>query len=972
MDRKRGSDAVHIARRLMSLAPALAIAADVWAPSPASGAPASRPTAATTAIVSGTVTLAGNLHPKARPELDVGRMDPAVRLSGMSLLFRMSPRQKALQERELAAVKDPVSPRYHQWLTPEQYAAQFGASPADIARAATWLTSRGLSVHGPSRTATRIGFSGTIAQVEQAFHTEMHRYRVDGEDHFAMSVAPSVPTDLAESVVGLRGLHDFRAKAAWRREQPQYALPITEPDGGPGTYISLSPADFARIYDVNALYAAHITGAGQTIAVAEQSDFNDADIAAFRTTFGLPTRPPLRVLVPNTGSASVNDNLEEAELNIEWAGAVAPDATVEAVFTGDAPNSDALDALMYAIEQRTAPVMSTSFGRCEAWFTPADASFLSGYAEMAALEGVTVLVASGDTGAAGCDSQSAQVAQYGKAVIFPASVPNFLAVGGTQFQITSGNQSTYLDPQLNALSYIPEAAWNETLEDIDAGYGGLGASGGGASRLFAKPYWQVPHTPSDGLRDLPDIALSASADTLPYAVSMSWTAADGDAQAPQPQALTAFGGTSVAAPALAGILALLNQAVLEATPGSVVGLGDVNATLYALANSPAARAAFHDITAGDNIVPCEAGSPDCPASASSQFGFAAGPGYDQATGLGSIDAANLVAAWQALTPTSTTLRVAQSGTMEGSSLELTASIASKTGSIPLTGSVAFYFLSAGDGGPGVSGTLGASPVTSATSMGSGTASLVTSAPGGLSGAGTKIFAFYGGDAHYLASSSASSSVSGTSTLAVCPTAVTLATGQAGFAFKTTGGNPPVQWSLHDDETCTHGGGLPVCSAIDGGAFTAGPKAGSVTVVAIDKDEAYVTAIVTVVGDLADGGSPSILDALCPSEAVEVEGGSAADSDAPVVVADAEADARAQDGSAEAVHGSSAKSGCACSTVRVDSRGVVGGRTCGVLLALAAARAFFSRLRRNPGWRLRNSNRCWRSPNSPRSHIGKRC
>jgi hypothetical protein len=867
-------------------------------------------------------------------------MDPAVRLSGMSLLFRMSPQQRAGLAEELAAVEDPASSRYRRWLTPEQYAAQFGASAADVARANAWLTARGFSVDGPSRTATRLGFRGTVAQIELAFRTEMHRYRIDHEAHFAMSQAPSVPKDLADSILGIHGLHDFRAHASSQRAQPQYALPITGPDGGPGTYTALSPADFAKIYDLDTLYAAHITGAGQAIAVAEESDFNDADIAAFRTTFGLPDNPPVRVLVPSSGSAAVNASLEEAELNIEWTGAVAPDSTIRVVFTGDTPNSDALDALMYAIEQRTAPVLSTSFGMCEAWFTPADATFLGEYAEMAALEGMTVMVASGDAGAAACDGQSALAAQYGKAVIFPASLSSFVAVGGTQFQLTASNQSTYLDSQLNALSYIPESAWNETLGDIDAGYGGLGAGGGGASRLVTKPYWQVPNTPDDGSRDLPDVALSASADILPYAVSMSWTAGDGDAEAPQPQMLTAYGGTSVAAPALAGIFALVNQAVAEASPGAPGGLGNVNPTLYALANSPASSLAFHDITTGNNVVPCLQGSPDCPSSAPFQFGFAAGPGYDQVTGLGSIDAANLVAAWRALTPTSTALRVTASGATEGSQLQLMATVASKAAVHPMTGSVVFYFISSSDAGPGVSGALGAAPVSPSTSTGmeGATATLTAAVPGGLDGSGAKIFAFYGGDAHYLASSSALSSASGTSSLAICPTSATLSPGQGGLTFTTTGGNPPIEWSIHDDTTCTRGARI-ACSSVDGGAFTAGPKAGSATVVAVDRDDTYVTAAVTVVGAVTDGGLPSLVDASCGTSGPEVDS-SFRDSGAE------DADAQLSDSPIDAGRQPSSESGCACHVAGVESRGVSGEWMGGaLLLALALGRAFFSRPRR---------------------------
>jgi hypothetical protein len=980
MHRLGRSGARGVARPLLSIVPALAIVADVGVPWVASaGAVAGHAVVATVGDPS-RVTLPASLHPRARPELDLGRMDPGVRLSGMSLLLRMSAQQKTLEERELSALQDPVSPRYRQWFTPERYAAEFGASASDVARTEAWLASQGLSVEGSSRTATRVGFSGTIAQIEHAFHTEMHRYRVHGERHFAMSGAPSVPSDLANLVLGLHALHDFRVRPS-QRAQPQYALPVTEADGAAGTYPSLSPADFAKIYDLESLYAAHITGAGQSIAVAEQSDFNDADIAAFRTTFGLPSNPAVHVLVPNSGPAVGNDTLDEGELNIEWTGAVAPDATILSVFTGDTPNNDALDALMYAIEQRTAPVLSSSFGSCEGWFTPADVVFLGEYADMATLEGMTVLVAAGDTGAAGCDGQSATVAQYGKAVIFPASLPSFVAVGGTQFQLTANNRPTYLDNELNALSYIPESAWNETLGDIDAGYGGLGAGGGGASRLVTKPFWQVPYTPNDGQRDLPDVALSASADILPYAVSMSWTAADGDAATPQPQMLTAYGGTSVAAPAFAGILALVNQAVAEADAGAPLGLGNVNPILYALANNPASTRAMHDITTGDNLVPCAPGSPDCPSSAPYQFGFASGLGYDESTGLGSIDVANLVAAWRALTPTSTALRVTASGLAEGSQLQLTATVSSSAATNPVTGSVAFYFMSpggasgapSGDAGSGVSGLLGASAVTATTSNGvqGATASLTASAPGGLNGAGTRIFAFYGGDAHYLASSSTPSSVSGASTLAICPMAVTLAVGQGGVTFTTTGGHPPIRWNLYDDNTCTKESAKIVCSNIDGGAFTVGPKVGTVNVAATDQDESFVTAEVTVVADSADGGLPPIPDGSCQPVG-EVDGSyldAMPDVAAAGAIVDADVDAtvgQLQDGSAGVEQASTSKSGCACSTAGGDGRCATGGWSGSALLALAVARGHLSRHRRR---RLRRLHRRSGWPSSRRSHIG---
>ncbi len=160
----RSGDRSGAMRRLALLAPAFAIAADValWVPSGA----AATPPAPSIAALPTMVTLPGSLHPRALPQFEAGRMDPGIRLSGMSLLFRMSAQQKALQRYALAAVQDPASPSYHRWLTPEQYASEFGASSGDIARATRWLLSQGLSVDGPSRTATRLAFSGTIAQIE--------------------------------------------------------------------------------------------------------------------------------------------------------------------------------------------------------------------------------------------------------------------------------------------------------------------------------------------------------------------------------------------------------------------------------------------------------------------------------------------------------------------------------------------------------------------------------------------------------------------------------------------------------------------------------------------------------------------------------------------------------------------------------------------------------------------------------------
>jgi hypothetical protein len=200
--------------------------------------------------------------------------------------------------------------------------------------------------------------------------------------------------------------------------------------------------------------------------------------------------------------------------------------------------------------------------------------------------------------------------------------------GGTEFNDPG---QTYWSTSNNsnagsALSYIPEMAWNDTATDKS-----LSASGGGKSKQFAKPYWQTgAGVPADNFRDVPDIALNASPDHDPYLICDAGWCTNGYRNSQT--FLDVVGGTSAAAPAFAGIVALINQK----THGRQ---GNINPALYALASS--APAAFHDITTGSNIVPCVVGKPNC---TTGTMGYSAGPGYDQVTGLGSVDAFNLVSA----------------------------------------------------------------------------------------------------------------------------------------------------------------------------------------------------------------------------------------------------------------------------------------------------------------------------------------
>jgi uncharacterized protein (TIGR03437 family) len=209
----------------------------------------------------------------------------------------------------------------------------------------------------------------------------------------------------------------------------------------------------------------------------------------------------------------------------------------------------------------------------------------------------------------------------------PGSVPEVTDVGGTQFVEGSGNywSSTNTSSGASALSYIPEAVWNTSVED-----GTPAASGGGASTVFSKPSWQVgTGVPNDNARDVPDVAIAASADHDGYFVFTG-----GQEQV--------YGGTSVGAPVFSGLTALLNQYLVSKGAQSTPGVGNINPKLYSLAKSN--PSVYHDITTGNNtvMIPCGRHSVGC---SNPTVGYNAGIGYDQTTGWGSVNALNLFEAW---------------------------------------------------------------------------------------------------------------------------------------------------------------------------------------------------------------------------------------------------------------------------------------------------------------------------------------
>jgi subtilase family serine protease len=619
------------------------------------------------------VALRGNVHGLAKAEFDQGRADSNRLMSGVSLVFKPSAAQQSALNNLLAQQQDTSSPNYHKWLTPAQFADRFGMSHNDINKVVSWLQSRGLTVTRTANSRNQVFFEGTVAQLEVVFHTEIHNYLVDGEIHYANATEPSVPAALSGIALAVQNLHNFQPKprANFRRMSSGGADPYFT------SHISgnhfLAPGDFATIYDVQALYTAGIDGAGQKLALTGQSSINLADVAHFRSAAGLPANVPTLLLEPGTGTSTRCSGDEgESDLDVEWSGAVAKNASITLVYVGLVSGDScanrsfgAFDALQYAIDQNIAPVISNSYGNCEANIGLAFAQTMQGWVQQANTQGQTVVSASGDSGAADCDFHVPS-ATHGFAVDIPAAIPEVTGMGGTEFfgdgqaAVSGGNATADLpywsgttggnDAISSALIYIPERGWNDSAAD-----GILSASGGGASTLFTKPLWQTgTGVPADGKRDVPDLALNGSADHDGYLFcsedgpngTIVATCTNGFRDASTN--LDVVGGTSAAAPTFAAIATLVDQYLVTNGFQATAGLGNANPNLYSLAASN--PTAFHDVTTGNNIVPCTSGTTDCP-SGTVQFGFSARAGYDQVTGLGSVDANALALAWAAsLTP----------------------------------------------------------------------------------------------------------------------------------------------------------------------------------------------------------------------------------------------------------------------------------------------------------------------------------
>ncbi|MGB0006893.1 MAG: S53 family peptidase [Candidatus Sulfotelmatobacter sp.] len=607
------------------------------------------------------VPLKGNVHGLAQSRFDLGRTDGNQMVSGVTLVFHPSATQQNDLNKLLAQQQERSSPNYHKWLTPAQFADRFGMSKGDISQAVSWLESQGFTVTSVANSRNLISFDGTVAQIELVFATEIHNYLVDDVIHFANATNPSVPAALAASVLSIGHLHNFSPK-------PRAIVRKINSAGVDSHFTShisgehfLTPGDFATIYHLGPLYSAGMDGAGHNIAIIGQSTVRATDLSNFRSAAGLAAKVPEYILYPSTSTATRCSGDEgESDLDLEWSGGVANSANIIFVYAGLGPgdtcssrSNDVWNALQYAVDQNLAPVISTSYGYCESGLGESFVDTVQGWAQQANTQGQTIMAASGDDGAADCDG-AVTSATHGPAVDVPAAIPEVTGMGGTEFfgDPASTSATTYWnatgssDDISSALSYISEEAWNDTAFNLTQSGGTIAASGGGASIYFGKPKWQTgTGVPADSKRDVPDLALSTSPDHDGYlfcsedgpnnTIVATCTSGFRDASSD----LAVVGGTSAAAPTFSAILTLIEQYL------SASGLANINPNLYSLAASNAS--VFHDATTGNNIVPCTSGTTGCPSSAPFQYGFTAGTGYDQVTGLGSVDADALALAWKA-------------------------------------------------------------------------------------------------------------------------------------------------------------------------------------------------------------------------------------------------------------------------------------------------------------------------------------
>jgi pro-kumamolisin-like protein/Big-like domain-containing protein len=637
--------------------------------------------------------LSGNVHPLARQEFDHGVAPLDLPMERMLLVLKRSPEQESALQKLLDDQQDRSSPRYRQWLTPEQFGQRFGPSDIDIQKVTDWLRGHRFQNVQVSRGRTVIEFSGAALQVEETFGTFIHKFVVNGEEHWANASDPTIPAALAPVVEGILTLHNFFKQPQVHVTENQITASVAHGSfpqftSSAGLH-ALTPFDYYKIYNFNPTQP--YGPISDRIAIVARSNINLQDVGYF--DFWLlgnqAGSPQVIVNGPDPGDLGGGEEME-AVLDTTWAGAITH-GSVLLVVSKSTASTDGVDlSELYIIDNNLAGIMSESFGDCEANFTSTQAAGIASLAAQAATQGITYVVAAGDSGSAGCDNPHTEtLATHPASVNALAATPYTVAVGGTMFN-ENGHDSTYWsstnDPNSlsSALSYIPEDVWNESCTSCSKA--GIWAGGGGASTFFTKPSWQtgVPGIPADTARHLPDVSLTAAGHD-PYLLCFRGSCIP---NAQNQISFVGVSGTSAAAPAFAGILSLVGQKV-------GVRLGQPNYVLYRLASVenlsqcnasntvslPPSTCVFNDITVGNNSVPGE------PGYGTSSASYQSGKGYDQAAGLGSVNVNTLINQWETVTfnPTTTAFSISPTTATHGDPLSVTLSVTPNSGTATPTG-----------------------------------------------------------------------------------------------------------------------------------------------------------------------------------------------------------------------------------------------------------------------------------------------
>jgi Pro-kumamolisin, activation domain/Bacterial Ig-like domain (group 3) len=757
------------------------------------------------------VTLHGNVRPLPASKQDLGAAPANLPTGRVQLLLKRPAEQQAELTQFLEDVQRPGSVVYHQWLTPAQLGAQYGPAEADVQAVAGWLASQGFAVGKVNQARTAIEFSGTVGQIERTFATQIHSFTLqNGESHVSNITDPQIPAALAPVVAGLSPLNDFRPKpmhaqptAHLAEAAPTSTNPhafavrpdFTHPDSTGALEYFVTPGDLATIYNIpnstlntHFAAAASLDGSGVHIGVAGVSNIDSIDVADYRGLFGLPQLLPTIVIDGNDPGVQ-GDNAVEALLDLEQLSAVAPRANLTLYISQDATFQFGLNlAIQRALDDNLVSILNVSFGGCEAYQGQAGNQQVLNYWQQAAAQGITVTVSSGDSDSAGCDNENFEAsAAQGLQVNGLASTPYNIAVGGTDFNQTSATASQFWSTTNSgifesALGPIPEIPWNDSTTTIGGfagnvptqeqgstnivgGGGGLsgclnGTVDGSGNVLACAGAYGVPTFQSGfgsgTTRQLPDVALFA-ANGFHRASYLLCASGLGNDQPGQTDCVgggatfgfQGVGGTSAASPVFAGMLALVSQSQGGAR------LGQADFTLYPLSKQH--PAAFHDIATGNNSPVCTPGTLNC-GSNSFLVGYNAATGYDLATGLGSVDATQLVANWASITFHGTNTALQLNGSTapltitHGTAVPVTVTV-SGTGGTP-TGNVALVNNSSTPGAA-VAAVQGSTASASVFSLSSGSAS---GSDAFLPGGTYTVQANYAGDGVFGASTSNAVSV----------------------------------------------------------------------------------------------------------------------------------------------------------------------------------------------------------------------